>query len=47
MKKIKLIIAYIVLFLTYPKRLEDIINNYAEDADERVFSAVFGKEERK
>lgn len=46
MKKLKLILAYIVLFLTYPKRLEDIINNYAEDADERVISAVFRKGER-
>lgn len=44
MKKIKLLIAYIVLFLSYPKKMAEIMNKDPDRMDELVLAAAFGRE---
>ena len=47
MKKLKLFIAYIVLFLSYPKKMTEIMNKDPERMDELVLAAVFKKKGEK
>lgn len=47
MKKLKLFIAYILLFLAYPKKLAEIMNEDSDRMDETVLAATFKKKGEK